>query len=584
MAKSGRDGPAECLDSSLARENEVESPEEKNGESTSFETTRTVTIDKTSRGFGFNLRGQVAEGGQLRSIGGELYGPMQHISYVLEGGPADLAGVKEGDRILEVNGESAQGVTHLKVVEMIQKNTNQVKLALISVSQEEASKLDADFIHPPTQMDVSERKYVNLKIPEWRKIYSNGEHFISYNIYISGMFIVSRRYSEFFSLNASLKAFFNQYKFPKLPKKWPLSLTDSQIEDRRNSLENYLSNICSAPPVFNSNLVKAFMGVEGDKGEDFFMRSLPGKTDVILKIVLPEKQYVNVTIQRGWTAGKVLSAVMTKLGLTPAAEKYFAIFEIMEHDFMRKLHESEFPHQLYIQAYSSIGETCIAFRKWMFSINREILFDNEDKVFNIIYSQAKEDVNKGRVRPEADIKLLQLLQQGNKKTEYMSIVRAAKHYTAVIFPPVGGNTRRDGQTVLCVGFGSVDLVACDANGFEEKEKENIVLEWDKIGDYYTDPEDTSFHFQILRPNKAPKWVQLNSKYYIYMEESFQRAREEFDQNNSMESPDSNQDIIQERKKKTEASLKSIVSKRIPSPNEVAVIKEVTKVTEDDEGL
>ena len=32
---------------------------------------RVVTISKTETGFGFNVRGQVSEGGQLRSINGE---------------------------------------------------------------------------------------------------------------------------------------------------------------------------------------------------------------------------------------------------------------------------------------------------------------------------------------------------------------------------------------------------------------------------------------------------------------------------------------------------------------------------------
>ena len=63
---------------------------------------RIVTITKTDTGFGFNVRGQVSEGGQLRSIGGELYAPMQHVSAVLEGGAAQKAGIRKGDRILEV--------------------------------------------------------------------------------------------------------------------------------------------------------------------------------------------------------------------------------------------------------------------------------------------------------------------------------------------------------------------------------------------------------------------------------------------------------------------------------------------------
>lgn len=63
---------------------------------------RAVCIRKSAQGFGFNVRGQVTEGGQLKSIGGELYAPMQYISAVLEGGPGEKAGLHVGDRILEV--------------------------------------------------------------------------------------------------------------------------------------------------------------------------------------------------------------------------------------------------------------------------------------------------------------------------------------------------------------------------------------------------------------------------------------------------------------------------------------------------
>ncbi|CAD5122114.1 DgyrCDS10563 [Dimorphilus gyrociliatus] len=63
---------------------------------------RIVTIRRSDTGFGFNVRGQVSEGGQLKSINGELYAPLQHVSAVMEGGAADRAGIMKGDRILEV--------------------------------------------------------------------------------------------------------------------------------------------------------------------------------------------------------------------------------------------------------------------------------------------------------------------------------------------------------------------------------------------------------------------------------------------------------------------------------------------------
>lgn len=63
---------------------------------------RVVTIYKTETGFGFNVRGQISEGGQLRSINGQLYAPLQHVSACLDNGAAEKAGIKKGDRILEV--------------------------------------------------------------------------------------------------------------------------------------------------------------------------------------------------------------------------------------------------------------------------------------------------------------------------------------------------------------------------------------------------------------------------------------------------------------------------------------------------
>lgn len=63
---------------------------------------RVVIICKTETGFGFNVRGQISEGGQLRSINGQLYAPLQHVSACLVNGAAEKAGIKKGDRILEV--------------------------------------------------------------------------------------------------------------------------------------------------------------------------------------------------------------------------------------------------------------------------------------------------------------------------------------------------------------------------------------------------------------------------------------------------------------------------------------------------
>ena len=63
---------------------------------------RVVKIVKSETGFGFNVGGQVNEGAHLVSIDGQLYSPLQHVSFVMKGGAADKAGILKGDGILEV--------------------------------------------------------------------------------------------------------------------------------------------------------------------------------------------------------------------------------------------------------------------------------------------------------------------------------------------------------------------------------------------------------------------------------------------------------------------------------------------------
>ncbi len=63
---------------------------------------RSIIVRKSSNGFGFNVRGQVFEGGQVKAIHGTLYGPLQHVSAVSNRGSAEKAGLCVGDKILEV--------------------------------------------------------------------------------------------------------------------------------------------------------------------------------------------------------------------------------------------------------------------------------------------------------------------------------------------------------------------------------------------------------------------------------------------------------------------------------------------------
>jgi hypothetical protein len=89
---------------------------------------RKIHIKKSETGFGFNVRGQVSEGGQLKVYNGEFYAPLQQVSAVLSAGAAEKAGLFKGDRILEVNGVNVDGATHKQVVDLIKSGGDELKL------------------------------------------------------------------------------------------------------------------------------------------------------------------------------------------------------------------------------------------------------------------------------------------------------------------------------------------------------------------------------------------------------------------------------------------------------------------------
>ncbi|CAG9816892.1 unnamed protein product [Phaedon cochleariae] len=88
--------------------------------------TRLCHIQKWAHfdGYGFNLH---AEKGK----------PGQYIGKVDGGSPAEAAGLRQGDRILEVNGESIAGKTHKQCVELIKSHAGETKLLVAEPDEDD---------------------------------------------------------------------------------------------------------------------------------------------------------------------------------------------------------------------------------------------------------------------------------------------------------------------------------------------------------------------------------------------------------------------------------------------------------------
>ncbi|CAG9796016.1 unnamed protein product [Diatraea saccharalis] len=95
-------------------------------------------------GYGFNLH---AEKGK----------PGQYIGKVDEGSPAETAGLKRGDRILEVNGHSIAGETHKQVVARIKERPDDAELLVVAPAPGDPV-LDLDAVPNRVQSANSERR------------------------------------------------------------------------------------------------------------------------------------------------------------------------------------------------------------------------------------------------------------------------------------------------------------------------------------------------------------------------------------------------------------------------------------------
>uniref|UniRef100_A0A8C3FRR1 Sorting nexin 27 n=1 Tax=Chrysemys picta bellii TaxID=8478 RepID=A0A8C3FRR1_CHRPI len=442
-------------------------------------------------GYGFNVRGQVSEGGQLRSINGELYAPLQHVSAVLGGGAADRAGVRKGDRILEVNGVNVEGATHKQVVDLIRAGEKELILTVLSVPPHEADNLDpGDDSLGQSFYDYTEKQAVPISIPTYKHVEQNGEKFVVYNVYMAGRQLCSKRYREFAILHQNLKREFANFTFPRLPGKWPFSLSEQQLDARRRGLEEYL-----------------------EKGKGPEAQNYNGVSDVELRVALPDTTTVTVRVKKNSTTDQVYQVGSCPQRAHPALPMHLAV---------RKLAPNEFPHKLYVQNYTSaVPGTCLTIRKWLFTTEEEALLNDNDLAVTYFFHQAVDDVKKGCIKAEEKSYQLQKLSEQKKMVMYLNMLRTCEGYNEIIFPHCSCDSRRKGHVITAISIKHFKLHACTEEG--QLENQVIAFEWDEMQRWDTDEEGMAFCFEYARGEKKPRWVKIFTPYFNYMHECFERV-------------------------------------------------------------
>uniref|UniRef100_A0A8C6SF06 Sorting nexin 27a n=1 Tax=Neogobius melanostomus TaxID=47308 RepID=A0A8C6SF06_9GOBI len=457
---------------------------------------RVVRIVKSESGYGFNVRGQVSEGGQLRSINGELYAPLQHVSAVLPGGAADRKRCECG------------GATHKQVVDLIRAGEKELALVVLSVPPQEADGLEGgEDIQP--NYDYGDKQAVPISIPTYKHVEQHSERFVVYNVYMSGRQLCSKRYREFAILHQNLKREFSNFNFPKLPGKWPFSLSEQQLDARRRGLEEYLERVCSVRVIGESDIMQEFLS---ESDENF-----NGVTDVELRIALPDKTTISVRVRKNSTTDQVYQALVLKVGMDSIMASYFALFEVINHSFGKS-----FPHKLYVQNYTSaVPGTCLALRKWLFSFQEEELLRDNPLALHYCFHQALDDVKKGFIKTEDKSYQLQKLAEQRKMATYLSLLRSCEGYNEVAFPHCSCDSRRKGHVITAISINHFKLHACTEDGTLENQV--IAFEWSEMQRWDTDEEGMAFCFEYARGEKKPRWVKIFTPYFNYMHECFERV-------------------------------------------------------------
>uniref|UniRef100_A0A8C5RKG1 Sorting nexin 27 n=1 Tax=Laticauda laticaudata TaxID=8630 RepID=A0A8C5RKG1_LATLA len=323
-----------------------------------------------------------------------------------------------------------------------------------------------------------------------------------YNVYMAGRQLCSKRYREFAILHHNLKREFANFTFPRLPGKWPFSLSEQQLDARRRGLEEYLE--------------------KGRLGGLWRGRNFNGVSDVELRVALPDITTVTVRVKKNSTTDQVYQVGGSPP--RPPTANYFAFpisLRFPPSPPVRKLAPNEFPHKLYVQNYTSaVPGTCLTIRKWLFTTEEEVLLNDNDLAVTYFFHQAVDDVKKGYIKAEEKSYQLQKLGEQRKMVMYLNMLRTCEGYNEIVFPHCSCDSRRKGHVITAISIQHFKLHACTEEG--QLENQVIAFEWDEMQRWDTDEEGMAFCFEYARGEKKPRWVKIFTPYFNYMHECFER--------------------------------------------------------------
>ncbi len=126
-------------------------------------------------------------------------------------------------------------------------------------------------------------------------------------------------------------------------------MSEQQLDTRRRGLEMYLERVCAIRVIAESDLMQEFLT---ESEEEIVRRSprpaarpktrnrthslilLQGNSPLVdLKVLLPTREVATVRVRRNSTCQEVFRLVASQVGLKMESLEFFALYEIVEHNF-----------------------------------------------------------------------------------------------------------------------------------------------------------------------------------------------------------------------------------------------------------
>lgn len=524
---------------------------------------RKIFIQKSETGFGFNVRGQVSEGGPLKLFNGEFYAPLQQVSAVLAGGAAERAGLNRGDKILDVNGINVDGSTHKQVVDLIKSGGDYLTLIVLSMPSDEINRVMNDNNSDDSSTnsnDYSDRQVVPVKIRDYLEVKNaQNDKYVVFNIYLGPKHLVSKRYKEFDMFHLLLKREFSDFTFPSFPKKWPFRLSDSQLESRRKALEFYLESVCSVKVIFDTDIVKDFLDLPENhmqllehpnndikptkisrdnddilqNGTSISYDILPStkekpiiSKEVNMQINLPDMSKVSLKISPNMNTDEVYKKLVVSIQLDPQIKKYFYLYEIIDESFERKLRPTEMPYKINVQNYTKKNSsTSICMKKWYFNPRVEILLAKNSQTLKYLFTQAVEDFNRNQmVLPENSDVDLKFLQENHRYLDYLKKVAKLDGYGELAFPHCACSSRKSGHVIVVLSSNSFKLKACTREGHLETQV--VEFSYEDVERIDVDDDEMTFLIEVKISNRPNRIIKISTGFYLYMYDCVEKILED----------------------------------------------------------